>query len=76
MNERIDEIEKINAIYKNVKGRCHVKELDSQCFYAHIIVKTTVCPNFKSQELREAYKTEDPIGVAKRVLSLGGGYDN
>ncbi|MGQ5176749.1 phage tail assembly chaperone [Bacillus halotolerans] len=41
-----------------------------------LTVKTTVCPNFISKELREAYKTEDPMEVAKRVLSVSGEYDN
>lgn len=74
--ERIDELEKENTTYKNVKGRGRVKELDSQRFYARIAVETTVYPNFKSKELREAYKTEDPVEVAKRVLSVGGEYAN
>ncbi|CUB44672.1 MULTISPECIES: phage tail assembly chaperone [Bacillus] len=74
--ERIDELEKENTTYKNVKGRGRVKELDSQRFYARIAVETTVYPNFKSKELREAYKTEDPVEVAKRILSVGGEYAN
>ncbi|KKJ82417.1 hypothetical protein NG20_03615 [Bacillus subtilis] len=74
--ERIDELEKENTTYKNVKGRGRVKDLDSQRFYARIAVETTVYPNFKSKELREAYKTEDPVEVAKRVLSVGGEYAN
>ncbi|MCV0026937.1 MULTISPECIES: phage tail assembly chaperone [Bacillus] len=74
--ERIDELEKENTTYKNVKGRGRVKELDSQRFYARIAVESTVYPNFKSKELREAYKTEDPVEVAKRVLSVGGEYAN
>ncbi|MGG1759161.1 phage portal protein [Bacillus velezensis] len=74
--ERIDELEKENTPYKNVKGRGRVKELDSQRFYARIAVETTVYPNFKSKELREAYKTEDPVEVAKRILSVGGEYAN
>ncbi|WP_426616437.1 phage tail assembly chaperone [Bacillus velezensis] len=74
--ERIDELEKENTTYKNVKGRGRVKELDSQRFYARIAVETTVYPDFKAKELREAYKTEDPVEVAKRVLSVGGEYAN
>ncbi|MGG4085242.1 phage portal protein [Bacillus velezensis] len=74
--ERIDELEKENTTYKNVKGRGRVKDLDSQRFYARIAVETTVYPNFKSKELREAYKTEDPVEVAKRILSVGGEYAN
>lgn len=53
-----------------------MKDLDSQRFYARIAVETTVYPNFKSKELREAYKTEDPVEVAKRILSVGGEYAN
>nr|BAA06946.1 ORF55 [Bacillus subtilis]BAA12410.1 YqbN [Bacillus subtilis] len=74
--DRIDELEKENTTYKNVKGRGRVKELDSQRFYARIAVETTVYPTFKAKELREAYKTEDPVEVAKRVLSVGGEYAN
>ncbi|WP_332286697.1 phage tail assembly chaperone [Bacillus velezensis] len=74
--ERIDELEKENTTYKNVKGRGRVRDLDSQRFYARIAVETTVYPNFKSKELREAYKTEDPVEVAKRILSVGGEYAN
>ncbi|WP_348711967.1 phage tail assembly chaperone [Bacillus subtilis] len=74
--ERIDELEKENTTYKNVKGRGRVKDLDSQRFYARIAVETTVYPNFKAKELREAYKTGDPVEVAKRVLSVGGEYAN
>ncbi|NWN81121.1 phage portal protein [Bacillus sp. (in: firmicutes)] len=74
--ERIDELEKENTNYKNVKGRGRVKELDSQRFYARIAVESTVYPDFRSKELREAYKTPDPVEVAKRVLSVGGEYAN
>ncbi|MBT2626084.1 phage tail assembly chaperone [Bacillus atrophaeus] len=74
--ERIDELEKENTTYKNVKGRGRVKDLDSQRFYARIAVESTIYPDFKSKELREAYKTEDPVEVAKRILSVGGEYAN
>ncbi|ADV96275.1 MULTISPECIES: phage tail assembly chaperone [Bacillus] len=74
--ERIDELEKETTTYKNVKGRGRVKDLDSQRFYARIAVESTVYPDFRSKELREAYKTADPVEVAKRVLSVGGEYAN
>jgi len=74
--ERIDELEKENTTYKNVKGRGRVKDLDSQRFYARIAVESTIYPDFKSKELREAYGTQDPVEVAKRVLSVGGEYAN
>ncbi|TYS31758.1 phage tail assembly chaperone [Bacillus pumilus] len=74
--ERIDELEKENTTYKNVKGRGRVKDLDSQRFYARIAVESTIYPDFKSKELREAYSTQDPVEVAKRVLSVGGEYAN
>ncbi|MEC0714393.1 phage portal protein, partial [Bacillus haynesii] len=74
--ERIDELEKENTTYKNVKGRGRVKDLDTQRFYARIAVESTVYPDFRSKELREAYKTPDPVEVAKRVLSVGGEYAN
>ncbi|MCY8351782.1 phage portal protein [Bacillus haynesii] len=74
--ERIDELEKENTTYKNVKGRGRVKDLDTQRFYTRIAVESTVYPDFRSKELREAYKTPDPVEVAKRVLSVGGEYAN
>ncbi len=74
--ERIDELEKESTTYKNVKGRGRVKDLDSQRFYARIAVESTIYPDFRSKELRDAYKTADPVEVAKRVLSVGGEYAN
>ncbi|WP_457921557.1 phage tail assembly chaperone, partial [Bacillus pumilus] len=65
-----------NTTFKNVKGRGRVKDLDSQRFYARIAVESTIYPDFKSKELREAYSTQDPVEVAKRVLSVGGEYAN
>ncbi|BBP90930.1 phage-like element PBSX protein XkdN [Bacillus safensis] len=74
--ERIDELEKENTTFKNVKGRGRVKDLDSQRFFTYIAVESTIYPDFKSKELREAYGTQDPVEVAKRVLSVGGEYAN
>ncbi|MFE6441363.1 phage portal protein, partial [Bacillus subtilis] len=74
--ERIDELEKENTTFKNVKGRGRVKDLDSQRFYARIAIESTIYPDFRSKDLREAYKTADPVEVAKRVLSVGGEYAN
>ncbi|KAF6604461.1 phage tail assembly chaperone, partial [Bacillus sp. EKM417B] len=53
--ERIDELEKESTTYKNVKGRGRVKDLDSQRFYARIAVESTIYPDFRSKELRDAY---------------------
>ncbi|WP_307893976.1 phage tail assembly chaperone [Bacillus swezeyi] len=74
--ERIDELEKENTTYKNIKGRGRVKDLDTQRFYARIAIESTIYPDFRTKELREAYKTADPVEVAKRVLSVGGEYAN
>ncbi|PAF18612.1 phage tail assembly chaperone [Terribacillus saccharophilus] len=74
--ERIDELEKLCTTFKNVKGQGRVKDLDTQRFYARIAVETTVYPDFRSKELREAYKTEDPVEVAKKLLSVAGEYSN
>ncbi|MGN9865923.1 phage tail assembly chaperone [Bacillus swezeyi] len=74
--ERIDELEKENTTYKNIKGRGRVKDLDTQRFYARIAIESTIYPDFRSKELREAYQTADPVEVAKRVLSVGGEYAN
>ncbi|PAE14573.1 phage portal protein, partial [Virgibacillus sp. 7505] len=45
-------------------------------FYARVAIETTVYPNFRSKDLREAYKSEDAVEVAKKVLSVGGEYNN
>jgi Phage XkdN-like tail assembly chaperone protein, TAC len=74
--ERIDALEKECTTYKNVKGQGRVKDFDTQRFYARVAIETTVYPNFRSKELREAYKTEDGVEVAKKVLSVGGEYNN
>lgn len=58
------------------EGQRPRKDLDSQRFYARIAVESTIYPDFRSKELRDAYKTADPVEVAKRVLSVGGEYAN
>lgn len=72
--ERVDEIEKMSM--KNIvrKNRVVGKEVDQARFMARIAVETTVYPDFKSAELRKAYKTEDPVEVAKKVLHVAGEY--
>lgn len=72
--ERVDEIEKMSM--KNIvrKNRVVGKEVDQARFMARIAVETTVYPDFKAAELRKAYKTEDPVEVAKKVLHVAGEY--
>lgn len=74
--ERVDEIEKTS--FKNVvkNNRVVGKELDNSRFMARIAVESTVYPNFKAAEFRKAYKTEDPVEIARRVLHVAGEYAN
>ena len=71
---RIDEIEKACMQPEFFKGRKVGESIDRGRFHARIAVETTVYPDFKAEELRKSYKTEDPVEVAKRVLSVGGEY--
>ena len=72
--QRIEEIE--DECKKSIvkKNRVVGKELDQSRFLARIAVETTVYPDFKAQELRKAYQTEDPVEVAKKVLHIAGEY--
>lgn len=72
--ERVDEIEKQSMKMVKQKGRHIGQELDQARFMARIAVESTVYPNFKSEQFRRAYKTEDPIEVAKKVLNVAGEY--
>jgi hypothetical protein len=72
--ERIDELEKECTTYSKVRGQGRVKKFDAQRFSERMAIETTIFPNFKSKEFRKAYKTEDPIEVAKKVLFIGGEY--
>ncbi|KIL80733.1 phage tail assembly chaperone [Bacillus badius] len=74
--ERIDELEKesMKPVYQ---GKKKVGEtVDTARFYAKVAIESTIYPNFKAAELRKAYKTEDPVEVAKQVLHIGGEYAN
>ncbi|SFM29180.1 Phage XkdN-like tail assembly chaperone protein, TAC [Gracilibacillus orientalis] len=70
--ERVDELEKQSMKMVKQKGRHIGQELDQARFMARIAVESTIFPDFKSKELRQAYKTEDPIEVAKKVLNIAG----
>ncbi|MGE8207683.1 phage tail assembly chaperone [Heyndrickxia sp. NPDC080065] len=72
--EQLDELERACKKPEFFKGRKVGEKVDTARFYARIAVETTVYPDFKSEELRTSYKTEDAIEVAKRVLSVGGEY--
>lgn len=50
------------------------KEVDQGRFMARIAVESTVYPNFKDSALRKAYKTEDPVEIAKKILHIAGEY--
>jgi Phage XkdN-like tail assembly chaperone protein, TAC len=72
--EDIEELEKscMKPVMKN--GKKVGERLDTSRFYARMAIESTVFPDFKSEEMRKSYKTEDPVEVAKRVLSIGGEY--
>lgn len=72
--ERVEELEKTSM--KTVRHRNKVigKEVDHPRFMARVAVESTVYPNFKADELRKAYKTEDPVEIAKKVLHVPGEY--
>ncbi|MEN1969025.1 phage portal protein [Lentibacillus sp. N15] len=74
--ERVDELEKTSM--KNVVKNNKVvgKELDNSRFMARIAVESTTYPDFKASEMRKAYKTEDPVEIAKKVLHVAGEYAN
>lgn len=73
--ERIDQIEALNTRKTRFKGQ-QQERVDYGRFIAQVAVETTIYPDFSSEELRQAYKTEDPIEVAKSVLHVGGEYTN
>lgn len=72
--DRVDEIEKECTTYKKVRGTGSVRNFDNQRFMQRIAVESTVYPPFKSQELRKAYGTQDPIEVARKVLHVAGDF--
>lgn len=74
--ERIDELEKLHTVpvYSGSRKRKTGERVDQSRFMAHIAVESTIYPDFKSADLRKAYKTQDPIEVAKKMLHIGGEY--
>lgn len=72
--ERVDEIEKMSLRNVVRKNKVVGKEVDQSRFMARIAVESTVYPDFKAKEMRQAYKTEDPVEVAKKVLHVAGEY--
>lgn len=73
--ERIDQLEKLNTRKTQFKGRQR-ETVDHQRFLEMMAIESTVYPDFRSEELRQAYKTEDPVEVAKKILHVGGEYMN
>lgn len=74
--ERVDELEKecMKPVVKN--NRVVGKELDNSRFMARISVESTVYPDFRAADMRKAYKTEDSVEIAKKVLHVAGEYAN
>ncbi|HLR92405.1 MAG TPA: hypothetical protein VK048_05030 [Atopostipes sp.] len=74
--DRVDELEKFHT-KPVIKGNKKVGErVDQARFMAHIAVESTIYPNFKDEKMRKAYKSEDPIEIAKKVLNVVGEYTN
>jgi|GEM_PF-305250 len=72
--ERVEEFKK-NTFKSVVRNNKVVgKETDYPRFLARVAVESTVYPNLKAAELRKAYKTEDPIEIAKKLLHIAGEY--
>jgi len=74
--ERIDEL---TSYYTSVevKGKNKgQKKFDNERFAARVAVETTVYPNFKDKSFLEAHHTSDSITAAKKMLSVGGEYNN
>jgi hypothetical protein len=51
------------------------KGLDRPRYLARIAVESTVYPDFKNSELLKSYGVVDPVDAAKKVLSVGGEYN-
>lgn len=72
--EELDELEKSCMKPRYQSGKRIGEYLDSSRFYARMGVESTIYPNFKAEELRKSYNTQDPVEIAKKVLSVGGEY--
>lgn len=73
---RVDELEELSTESIIKKNRKVGEKVNQARFIAHIAVESTVYPNFKSAEFRKAYKTEDAVEIAKKVLNVAGEYAN
>lgn len=74
--DRVDELEKTSMRKKIKNNKVVGEELDSARFMARIAVESTIYPDLKAEEMRKAYKTQDPVEVAKQVLHVAGEYSN
>lgn len=73
---RVEEIEKLcmEPVYTGSRKKKIGEKLNNARYMALIAVETTLYPNFRSAELRKAYKQQDPIEVAKKMLHVAGEY--
>ncbi|ARK26111.1 phage portal protein [Sporosarcina sp. P37] len=73
---RVEEIEKMcmEPVYTGSRKKKIGEQLNNARYMALIAVETTLYPNFRSAELRKAYKQQDPIDVAKKMLHVAGEY--
>lgn len=71
---RINELEDECQVDNFVKGKRVGKKLDAPRFYARVGVESTVYPDFRDANLRKSYGTQDPVNIAKEVLSVPGEY--
>lgn len=74
--DRMDELEKLHTKPVIKKNRKVGERVDQARFMAHVAVESTIYPDFKDTKLRRAYRTEDPIEIAKRILKVPGEYTN
>lgn len=73
---RVEELEK-NTTKKVIRNNKVVgTDTDYPRFLARVAVESTVYPDLKAAELRKAYKTEDPVEIAKKLLHVAGEYSN
>lgn len=75
--DRVDELEELcTKVTKNKQGRVIGSKVDSARLMALIAIESTIYPNFRSEEFRKAYDTEDSVEIARRVLSVAGEYSD
>lgn len=73
----VDKVEEYRDLYtREIRkhGQVIDEKFDSDKFKARLGVESTVYPDFKDKALRDSYHEQDPIKVAKAILSVPGEY--